>query len=386
MTASSLQNAAQSLRLVRAGFFVLLSIAVLALAGCAGSSRSTAGYAAPNIDAQLTRNKEAERSLSDARKDAKKAEKAFSDLEEQIAQDEKRLERTNLSAKARTRAEERLETNRAGLRDAKREVRRTDRAERRAERGQRRAERTLERAERDKQLSELAEKQRADRAREEDAARQARLENGPVRDEVANDVSSGSFIGGLFGSNDPAYANVNDYAARIDGEFSLEAIPVDKVSSNLLRQEVRYSSSHKPGTVVVDTGAKYLYVVQPGGMAMRYGIGVGREGFAWSGEAHIGFKRKWPTWTPPVEMIERQPELAKYCADCGGMEGGPANPLGARALYLVANGEDTLYRLHGTPKWDSIGTAASSGCIRLMNQDVIDLYDRVRTGSKVVVI
>ena len=203
-----------------------------------------------------------------------------------------------------------------------------------------------------------------------------------MREEVAN----GSFIDGLFGSNVPAYANVNDYGARIDGNFSVAAIPIDKVSSNLLRQEVRYASAHKPGTVVVDTGAKYLYVVQPGGTAMRYGIGVGREGFAWSGEAHIGFKRKWPTWTPPAEMIERQPELAKYCADCGGMEGGPANPLGARALYLVANGEDTLYRLHGTPKWNSIGTAASSGCIRLMNQDVIDLYDRVRTGSKVVVI
>ncbi len=367
---------------MRAGFFILLAIALLALAGCAGSARSTAGYAAPNIDAQLTRNKQAERSLADARKDTRKAEKALADLEKQIARDEKRLERTNLSDKARARAGERLESNRSELRDAKRDVRRTERAERRADREQRRAERKLESAERDRQLSELAEKQRAERDREEDVARQARLQNGPVRDEVA----SGSFIGGLFGSDDPALANVNDYAARIDGDFSLEAIPVDKVASNLLRQEVRYASDHKPGTVVVDTGAKYLYVVQSGDTAMRYGIGVGREGFAWSGEAHIGFKRKWPTWTPPVEMIERQPELAKYCADCGGMEGGPANPLGARALYLVADGKDTLYRLHGTPKWDSIGTAASSGCIRLMNQDVIDLYDRVRTGSKVVVI
>ncbi|WP_371179386.1 L,D-transpeptidase [Ahrensia sp. R2A130] len=195
-----------------------------------------------------------------------------------------------------------------------------------------------------------------------------------------------SLTGSLFGSRDPALKNIDDYRARTDNSFALAAIPVDQIDKRYYRQEVKYRSSHKPGTVVVDPHAKFLYVVQRGNTAMRYGIGVGRQGFEWSGEAHIGFKRVWPKWTPPVEMIERQPELAKYCADCGGMEGGPANPLGARALYLVADGKDTLYRLHGTPKWNSIGTAASSGCIRLMNQDVIDLYNRVPTGAKVVVL
>ena len=281
MNASSFQNATSSFRLLRAGFVALVTLSMFALAGCAGSSRSTAGYAAPDIQAQVTRNKEAERSLSDARDDVAKAGKALADLEGQIAKDEKRLERTNLSDKARARVEERLETNRAELRDTRRDVRRTERAERRAERAQSRAERRLQRAERDRKLADLAEQNRTERDREE-AALSARLENGPVRDTVAeNGAADGTFLGGLFGSVDPAYANVTDYAARIDGEFSVAAIPVDKVSSNLLRQEVRYSSSHKPGTVVVDTGAKYLYVVQTGGTAMRYGIGVGREGFAW---------------------------------------------------------------------------------------------------------
>ncbi|MEN0040468.1 MAG: L,D-transpeptidase [Pseudomonadota bacterium] len=190
----------------------------------------------------------------------------------------------------------------------------------------------------------------------------------------------------MFSSSDPALANVSEYGARFDNGFDIAAVPLDKVDKRYYRQRVKYRTKHKPGTVVVDPHAKFLYVVEAGGKAMRYGIGVGREGFEWSGEAHIGFKRVWPKWTPPVEMIEREPHLAKYCADCGGMPGGPKNPLGARALYLVANGEDTLYRLHGTPQWNSIGTAASSGCIRLMNQDVIDLYNRVPTGAKVVVL
>ena len=116
------------------------------------------------------------------------------------------------------------------------------------------------------------------------------------------------------------------------------------------------------------------------------GIGVGKAGFEWSGEAHIGWKQEWPKWTPPAEMIERRPDLEKYSSDNGGMPGGPTNPLGARALYLMQGNVDTLYRLHGTPQWASIGTAASSGCIRLMNQDIIDLYKRVPNGAKVVVL
>ena len=118
---------------------------------------------------------------------------------------------------------------------------------------------------------------------------------------------------------------------------------------------------------------------------MRYGIGVGKAGFAWEGEAYIAWKQEWPTWTPPKEMISRKPELAKYGKD--GMKPGLSNPLGARALYLFnQKGQDTLFRLHGTPEWNSIGTAASSGCIRLMNQDIIDLYERVRPGKSARVI
>jgi lipoprotein-anchoring transpeptidase ErfK/SrfK len=138
----------------------------------------------------------------------------------------------------------------------------------------------------------------------------------------------------------------------------------------------------KPGTIIVDTGEKYLYFVEGGGKAVRYGIGVGREGFEWKGTARVGAKREWPVWTPPPAMIKRQPELAKWR---GGMPGGPQNALGARALYLHNKGGDSGYRLHGTPEWWSIGKAMSSGCIRMMNQDVIDLYERASVGAKVIV-
>ncbi|MEL6947577.1 MAG: L,D-transpeptidase [Pseudomonadota bacterium] len=179
---------------------------------------------------------------------------------------------------------------------------------------------------------------------------------------------------------------MRDYQARVDGKFALAAIPVEKVNKSLFRQNVRYITRHKAGTIVVDTKARFLYLVQPRGRAIRYGIGVGRQGFSWNGSARIGWKKKWPTWTPPDEMIERRPKLEKWSYRNGGMPGGINNPLGARALYLTQGGKDTLYRLHGTPHWWSIGTAASSGCIRLMNQDVIDLYNRVPNGTKVVVL
>lgn len=148
------------------------------------------------------------------------------------------------------------------------------------------------------------------------------------------------------------------------------------------RRRVRYESREKPGTIIVDTSERFLYVVEPGGMATRYGVGVGRAGFSWSGRAHVGRKAKWPTWTPPPRMIARQPELKKYA---GGMPGGPNNPLGARALYLYKGGRDTLYRLHGTNQPSSIGRAMSSGCIRMMNGDVEHLYERTPIGAKVVV-
>jgi lipoprotein-anchoring transpeptidase ErfK/SrfK len=136
---------------------------------------------------------------------------------------------------------------------------------------------------------------------------------------------------------------------------------------------------------VVDTTGHFLYLVQPGGRAIRYGVGLGRAGFEWSGNAVVQWKQKWPKWTPPDEMIARQPELTKYSAKNGGMPGGLMNPLGARALYLFQNGKDTLYRLHGSPEWNSIGKSVSSGCVRLMNQDIIDLYSRVPAKTPVIV-
>ncbi len=174
----------------------------------------------------------------------------------------------------------------------------------------------------------------------------------------------------------------SSYGAVTDAGYKLPRIPIEKVKREYHRQVVNYDTSEKPGTIVVDTGRKFLYLVMADGKAMRYGIGVGREGFEWRGTARIAIKREWPTWTPPSAMIKRQPELAKYA---GGMEPGLMNPLGARALYLFNKGGDSGYRLHGTPEWNSIGKAMSSGCIRLMNQDIIDLYNRVETGAKVIV-
>ncbi len=173
------------------------------------------------------------------------------------------------------------------------------------------------------------------------------------------------------------------YAARRDGGFNLPAIPWKEFDPKYLRQSVRYFSRHEPGTVVVDPGSKFLYLVQSGGTALRYGIGVGRAGFAWSGDATIRYKREWPKWFPPDEMIERDPKLEKYR---DGQEGGPSNPIGARGLYLWQGNVDTLYRIHGTNQPRSIGTNASSGCIRMWQQDIIDLYDRVNVGAKVVVL
>ncbi|MCB4771434.1 L,D-transpeptidase [Ancylobacter sp. Lp-2] len=148
------------------------------------------------------------------------------------------------------------------------------------------------------------------------------------------------------------------------------------VNAEYNRQVVPYVSADPPGTVIVDTGARFLYLLQGGGRAVRYGIGVGREGFAWNGAERISRKAEWPAWIPPAEMHARRPGLPER------MEGGPENPLGARALYLG----NTLYRIHGTNEADSIGQAVSSGCIRMRNDDVIDLYNRVRIGTLVRVI
>ena len=134
------------------------------------------------------------------------------------------------------------------------------------------------------------------------------------------------------------------------------------------------------GSITVDTRNRYLYLSLGDGRAIRYGVGVGRQGFAWSGAARVGRKAAWPTWTPPAEMLKRRPDLPRF------MEGGIENPLGARALYLYAGSRDTLFRIHGTNEPWTIGEAVSSGCIRMLNDDVVDLYNRVRVGASVRVI
>lgn len=184
--------------------------------------------------------------------------------------------------------------------------------------------------------------------------------------------------GGSYGS--PQYKAM--YGRMVDNGEVIPAVNLNRVQEQYLRREVADPTGERPGTVVVDTDAKFAYYVMPGGRAMRYGVGVGREGFGWSGRAKVQAKKIWPTWTPPSEMIARKPDLEEYRH---GMPGGIMNPLGARAMYLFQDGRDTLYRLHGSPEYWTIGTNDSSGCIRFMNQDIIDLYDRVQTGSPVLV-
>lgn len=167
-----------------------------------------------------------------------------------------------------------------------------------------------------------------------------------------------------------------------DEPFPVARVNMRRIPKQFHRQRVEYSTNRRPGSIIVDVDNRFLHLVEENGSAMRYGIGVGRQGFAWKGTAVVGRKAKWPRWTPPPAMIRRQPELAIYRS---GMPGGADNPLGARALYLYRGGRDTLYRLHGTNEPWSIGQAMSSGCVRMLNQDVIDLYERARTGARVYV-
>lgn len=175
------------------------------------------------------------------------------------------------------------------------------------------------------------------------------------------------------------------YARLPDGKFVIPAVPYERVPEQFRRQIVRNNTGERPGTIVVETGKHFLHYTYPGGRAIRYGVGLGRAGFEWQGEAVMQWKRAWPTWTPPEEMIDRQPELRKYSAANGGMKPGLSNPLGARALYIFQDGRDTLYRLHGSPEWSSIGKSVSSGCVRMINQDIVDLYARVPGGTRIVV-
>ena len=173
------------------------------------------------------------------------------------------------------------------------------------------------------------------------------------------------------------------YGAKDDGAFVMPAVPVEKVPTQFLRQSVYFPTAEPEGTIIINPATKHLHLVTGKNQAIRYGIAVGKEGFEWAGEALITGRRNWPTWTPPPEMIDRKPDLAKWEK---GQPGGLDNPLGARALYLTTNGVDYGYRIHGTPEWFSIGKNASSGCIRMINQDVADLYSRVQDGARVIVL
>ncbi len=179
---------------------------------------------------------------------------------------------------------------------------------------------------------------------------------------------------------------VQMYGPRPNERFPIPAVNLKEVDAQFYRQEVDFETDEPVGSIIVNTETFFAYFVMPAGRAMRYGVGLGRAGFAWSGRANIAWKRKWPTWTPPTEMIARQPELEEYSAANGGMEPGLHNPLGARALYIFRNGKDTLYRLHGTLEAFSIGKAVSSGCVRFLNQDIMDLYERVGRNARILVI
>lgn len=174
-----------------------------------------------------------------------------------------------------------------------------------------------------------------------------------------------------------------NYSARPDERHPLAAMPLDRVKPELRRQEVAYSGGESAGTIVVNTPQRRLYYVLGEGRAIRYGIGVGRAGLALSGGATVGRKAEWPGWTPTQNMIQQDPRNLRYA---GGVSGGLHNPLGARALYLHRGGKDTMFRIHGTNQPNTIGHAVSSGCVRMLNHDVIDLYERARVGTRVVVI
>jgi lipoprotein-anchoring transpeptidase ErfK/SrfK len=173
------------------------------------------------------------------------------------------------------------------------------------------------------------------------------------------------------------------YGPVPEEKFPIPAVDVSKVDPKFWRRTVRYDTHEAPGTIIVDPGKYYVYRIEGDGNATRYGANVGRDGFRWSGDAYVGRKAEWPVWTPPKEMIQRQPEARKYA---GGMPGGLENPLGARTLYLYQNGVYTLYTIYSTSDPESIGTGITSGCTGLLSQDMLDLYSRTPVKTKVVVL
>ena len=170
------------------------------------------------------------------------------------------------------------------------------------------------------------------------------------------------------------------YGAVSDKKFDIPPVDVGKIDPKYYRRTMAYPSKEAPGTIIVDPSNYYVYRIEGDGMATRYGANVGRQGFLWSGDAYVGRKAEWPGWTPPAAMLKRRPDLPRH------MAGGVDNPLGARAMYLYSGNRDVGYRIHGSNEPDTIGQAVSSGCIRMLNADVEDLYERVRVGAKVVVL
>jgi lipoprotein-anchoring transpeptidase ErfK/SrfK len=199
-------------------------------------------------------------------------------------------------------------------------------------------------------------------------------------------LSRRNFIAGALAAGSALPAGLMPTAAwadqDLDDPYPLPPFDEKKLPKDFRRAIVPYQTRHWPGTIIINTGSRQLFLVLEGQQALRFGCAVGRDGFRWAGLADVGRKVMWPRWTPPKDMIERSPEKAKWK---DGMPGGPENPLGARALYLFQNGGDTLYRIHGTTEPMSIGKNASSGCIRMLNQNVIELYRRAPVGSRVVV-
>ncbi len=173
------------------------------------------------------------------------------------------------------------------------------------------------------------------------------------------------------------------YGPIPDEKFPVPAVDVTKVDPKYYRRTIRYETSEAPGTIIVDPGNYYVYRVEPEGMATRYGANVGRDGFRWNGNAYVGRKGEWATWTPPREMIKRQPEVAKWAR---GMPGGLDNPLGARTLYLYQNGRYTLYTIYASSDPESIGDGVTSGCVGLLTQDMLHLYNRTPVNTKVIVL
>lgn len=173
------------------------------------------------------------------------------------------------------------------------------------------------------------------------------------------------------------------YGPMPDEKFPIPAVDLTKVDPKYYRRAVRYETKEAPGTIIVDPRNYYVYRIEEGGSATRYGANVGRDGFLWSGDAYVGRKSEWATWTPPKEMIRRQPEAAKYAR---GMPGGLDNPLGARTLHLYQNGAYTLYTIYASSEPESIGSGITSGCVGLLSQDMIHLYARTPVKTKVVVL